>query len=209
MEQLSKKEKLNIFLIILLTIVAEVVFYFIADLFEYRAHLLFPGFIDNLIPIKTYFIYPYIFWYIMLFLVPYMLGLKDDNQFKKYIKSVYVCLAMALLIFIIYPTIMERPEIIINNFNDRLLSIVHIFSTPTKCIPSMHVALSTLFIVSTTTSKMVKKQYKIFVITVSVIIILSTMFVKQHYFIDVITGIIVGVISWFLLKTKLLKRVKI
>ncbi len=208
MEELSRREKIKILLTIIVTIVVEVTFYFIADLFGYRAHLLTPGFIDNLIPFKTYFVYLYMFWYVMLFLVPYILGVKDDPQFKKYIKSIYICLIIALSIFIIYPTVMERPELIVNNFSDKILSILFAIGTPTKCSPSMHVALSSLFILATTTSKKVRKPYKIFVILASIGIIISTMFVKEHYFIDIVTGVLVGTIAWILTKIDFKKVVK-
>lgn len=208
MKELSRREKIKILLTIIVTIVVEAIFYVIADLFGYRAHLLMPGFIDNLIPFNTYFVYLYIFWYVMLFLVPYILGVKDDPQFKKYIKSIYICLVIALAIFIIYPTIMERPELIVNNLSDKILSILFTIGTSTKCSPSMHVALSTLFILATTTSKKVRKPYKIFVILTSIGIIISTMFVKEHYFIDIVTGILVGIISWALTRINFKKVVK-
>ncbi len=197
-EKLTKNEILKILFMIVTTIVVEVVFYYIGDYFGYRAHLLVPGFIDKLIPRTTYFIYPYIYWYVMLIKVPLVLGIKDDKLFKKYLNSVYISLVIALIIFIVYPTIMEREVLTINTFSDKLLSLVHIVSTPTKCIPSMHVVLSTLFIFSTNYSNKLSKTYKIIITIISVLIIISTLFTKQHYFIDVITGILVATVSWII-----------
>lgn len=202
---LKRKEKLYILLIIVATICAQLIVYAIGDFFGYRAHLLTPGFIDNMISLKTIFIYPYIFWYVMLILVPYVIGLKDEKQFKKYILSIFVCEVIALSIFIIYPTIIERSEFIIRTFSDKLLSYSYAISTPTKSAPSLHVALSMLFILGTITSRELKLPYKIFVILVSVLIMISTMFVKQHYFVDVLSGIGVGIISWLIINIKFKK----
>lgn len=205
---LKRKEKLYILLIILSTIVVQLIFYAIADSFGYRAHLLNPGVVDNLVPFKTFFVYPYLFWIIMLIAVPYVIGLKDEKQFKKYIIAVYACSVISLLIFTIYPTIMQRPELIVNDFSDKLLSLSYRFSTPTKSAPSIHVALCTLFSLATLTSRKLNIFYKVIILLVSIIIIMSTMFVKQHYFIDVITGVGVGVISWLISCIKLKKEVK-
>ena len=203
---LKRKEKLYILLIILATIVVQLIFYAIADSFGYRAHLLTPGFVDNIVPFTTYFVYPYIFWYVMLIGVPYIIGLNDEKQFKKYILSVVICAVIALVVFIVYPTIMERPELIVKTFSDRLLSYSYAVSTPTKSAPSIHVALSTLFIFGTLMTKELKSPYKIFVLIVSVLIIISTMFVKQHYFIDVLSGLCLGALSWLIAGIRLKKK---
>ena len=205
-DKITNKELLKIILLILSTIFVEIVFYYIGDSFGYRAHLLIPSIVDNFIVQNNHFVYFYIYWYVMLIKVPLVLALKDNSRFKKYINSVYVSLIIGLLTFIIYPTIMDRPILIVNNLSDKILSIVHIFSTPTKCVPSMHVVLCTLFIMGTTSSKQLSKTYKIIINIISILIILSTLFVKQHLFIDVITGIIVGIISW-LIGSKLKKFV--
>lgn len=206
MKNLINSKTLKILLTVLLTILTSVVVYYIGDYFGYRAHLLEPSLVDNLIPQKTYFIYFYSSWYIMLVSIPLVLGFKDSENYKSYIKSIFISLFISLIIFIVYPTIMNRPVLIANNVSDKILSLIHIVSTPTKCIPSLHIVLSTLFIASTLSSDKLSKYYRICMIVISIGIIISTMFVKQHYFIDVITGIVVGVMSWFIAKTIKLKK---
>ena len=187
----------KVLLLIIGIIIFQLIIYCIGEYCGYRAHLLTTE-LDNKIPYISWFIYFYISWYLLLFIVPYVIYINDKISFLKYLSSVIVSLLITLLIFIAYPTVMTRTPIITNTFNDFLVEFIYNVSTPTKCIPSLHVVFATSFMLYTLGSKNLNKLYKINIVIISIGIILSTLFIKQHMIYDVISGILVVVISWLL-----------
>ena len=170
-------------------IIFQTIFYFMAKLFQGNAHVI-GGFIDDKIPFCNIFIIPYCIWYVLVFVVPYYLYIKDTEALSKYVSSYLVCSIIADIIFVIYPTIVIRPDIENTGFLNFVTNFIYWTDTPPiNCMPSLHCAISILFILATFSSKYVSKFFKIFIFIISIIIMMSTLFIKQHVFIDFITGI--------------------
>ena len=167
----------------------QTLFYYIAKLFQGEAHLI-GGFIDDKIPFCNVFIIPYCIWYVLIFFVPYYLYLKDKYALSKYIASYIICSILADIIFIIYPTVVIRPILDNNSFLNFATNFIYSTDTPpVNCMPSLHCAVSMLFILTSFSSKKVSNIFKLFIFIISILIMMATLFVKQHVFIDFITGI--------------------
>ena len=112
------------------------------------------------------------------------------------------------LTFLIYPTIIVRPEIEIKGFTDLILYLTYYFDTPAvNCVPSVHCLFCFISIYYVTLNKKIKTQIKVPIITYLILIILSTLFIKQHLLIDVVVASIYTIISIFLTNI-LYKKVK-
>lgn len=183
--------------------------YFMAKFTPFPVHAV-GGQIDNIIPFLPVFIIPYVLWYLFLVMVPCVLYENDKSDFYWYITSTILINTVAVLIFVFYPTILIRPNFVVDNIFTWLLNIIYMEDTPAlNCFPSIHCAscFSVIFIMLK--GNKIKKSCKAFWIFSSVIIILSTLFIKQHALIDVVGAFFVSLlIVYFVKKTTIYLVVK-
>ena len=69
------------------------------------------GTLDSYIPFIKWFIYPYVSWYLLIFLIPLLVSIYDKDAFYKYITFMYLSLFVTLIVYIFAPTIIIREEI--------------------------------------------------------------------------------------------------
>lgn len=184
--------------------------YFVSKFFEGNPNLI-GGVIDSKIPFNIWFIIPYCVWYLLIFLIPYYLYKKDKNIFTKYIISYLFCTVIANIIFIIYPTYVDRPIVTGNSILELMARIVFWVDTPAQnCFPSLHCAVSMLFILYMFECKKCPLYLKILTLIISILIMIATLYTKQHVFIDLLSGDILAIVSYIIVnnlkKTK--KKVK-
>ncbi len=186
---MKKLEKKPLIICVCMILIQSVSYLFV-KLLQGQTHLI-GSTLDNSIPFINYFIIFYCLWYVLLFFVPYYLYIKDKNMFTKYIISYTLAVFISSIIFIIYPTEVIRPLLNNNNLLDIITNLIYKVDTPAiNCLPSMHCAICTLFIISLSISKKSNNVIKIIINIMSILIMLSTLFVKQHVIIDALTGIV-------------------
>lgn len=169
--------------------------YFITKLTPLSAHLIGSN-LDKEIPLYSWFVWFYVIWYLVLIIVPLILYFKDKKLFYKYLILDIICLIADITIYIIYPTIIERPDINGNGLSDMVLKIIYFFDTPAcNCLPSEHCAWCFIFIYVFSISKNIDTKYKIINIILNFLIILSTLFIHQHVVYDVIAAFIIVFIA--------------
>lgn len=188
----------------------QTIFYYMAKVFQGEPNII-GGIIDTKIPFCNIFIIPYCIWYVLIFTVPYYLYIKDKDALSKYIASYAICSICADIIFVIYPTTIVRPVLHNNGFFN--YATIFIYSNdmpPVNCMPSLHCAVSMLFIFTTFSSKEVSNTFKIIIFIVSILIMMATLFIKQHVFIDFLTGITLMTYTYIFVinNKKLLNKVK-
>lgn len=174
--------------------------YFIVKQFIPSYHLITLE-IDNKIPFVPIFIIFYVIWYPYLFVVYYFIFKKDKDKFKSLIKKTIVCAVLADLCFIIYPTMVTRPEL--NGYNSLIslmLYITYISDIPVNCFPSLHCTFALLVMYAVTFDKNMNKVIRILVGIISPLICLSTILIKQHSVIDVVGACFLSCIIYVDLK---------
>ena len=198
----------------LILTVALIVFqsfcYFVSKFFEGNPNLI-GGVIDSKISFNVWFIIPYCIWYLLIFLIPYYLYKKDKNIFTKYIISYLFCTVIANIIFIIYPTYVDRPIVIGNSILELMARIVFWVDTPAQnCFPSLHCAVSMLFILYMFECKKCPLYLKILTLIISILIMIATLCTKQHVFIDLVSGDVLAIVSYIIVNNlkKTNKKVK-
>ena len=205
----NKNEKKPVLISISLIAFQSITFLFV-KLFQSNLHMI-GNYIDDKIPFINWFIIPYYIWYLLIFYLPYYFYKKDKNSLAKYLSCYVLSIIISSIIFIIYPTIVTRPTVDSNNILNFLVNMVYMVDDPAiNCLPSMHCAISMLFVLSTFTSRNVPKRMKIFILFISILIMISTVFTKQHVVIDIITGDIMMCLIYLYINSnkKLTNKVK-
>ena len=192
MKKLLKKIEFKPLLIIIGLVIFQSIIFFALKLVQGEPHLI-GNFIDEKIPFIKYFIIPYYIWFILLIGLPYYYYKKDKDILAKYVISYVVCVIVASIIFTVYPSIVQRPDYLPNNniINLMVNFIYWIDSPAVNCFPSMHCAVSMLFILTISNSKNTKFYFRISIILISILIMIATLYVKQHVFIDLVSGDII------------------
>lgn len=207
---IMKKIEVKPILIALIIIIFQSILYTLSKVFCITPHLI-GNKIDEYIPFILIFIIPYVFWYLMLFIMPYKMYQKDKTNFYKYTITTVITVIIANIIFIIYPTIVNRPELTGNNILVKITNLIYQIDTPAlNCFPSLHCAFSMLFILHICTSKKQTKSFKIFTLISSILVMASTLLIKQHVFIDLVAGDLLATIVYLIIKNenKLTSKVK-
>lgn len=142
-------------------------------------------------PLIKEFVYIYNSWYPFVFFTSYLIYIKDKEDYKKFVCVMVIGILLSHLTFLLYPSMVIRPEIKVNNFTDLVLFLTYYFDTPAiNCIPSVHCLLCYISIYYIITNKKIALQIKIPIVIYYILIILSTLFIKQHLLIDAIIALI-------------------
>lgn len=196
-----KKFEVKPIIISCILVVFQSICFAISKLLSFDIHLI-GGKIDELIPFNIYFIIPYISWYFLLFIVPYYLYKKDKTNFTKYCTSFILLTIVTNIIFICYPTTVNRTIVTGNDILSLLTRFIFWIDTPIlNCFPSQHCAMSMLWILYVCNNKKSSKKVKTLITIDSILIMMSTLFVKQHVFVDFVSGTIISILI-YLITTK-------
>lgn len=207
---INKKINTKLFFLVLALIAFESVLFFCTKPFVTNPYILNTT-LDNAMPYISYFVYPYILWYVMLMFVPYFTYTKHKDSFYKYVVAFIIATTISAIIFVVFPNGVIRPEITDNTFTSKLVKILYMLDTPAiNCMPSIHCLYAYLFFFSTLdTKENTPKWYKAIILILAILIVLATMFIKQHVLIDAITSLILAIIVWYVTnKFKLYEFVK-
>jgi len=145
----------------------------------------------NYIDIRTPFL-PWTGWiYVMVYVLPLMVGVfvENDEDIRRVVFSFCLMATLCTLVFIFYPTVYPRPHLPDTGWASFPLIMVRRLDTAKNCFPSQHVAgafLSALFVCR------LRPRWGVFAILLAVLISISTLTTKQHYVWDVIVGYVMA-----------------
>lgn len=196
---MKNKENIRNFFIVSATVIYNCIVYQFGVMFPERATLIGTSW-DLKIPFINYFIYFYVSWYALIFFVPFFISLYDKNKFKHYIEMISIALTISLIIFLIFPTVMERTNLhlLTNSFTDRIIKFIYKAGSANACLPSLHVLLACGYMMPLFSKGSNKNWVRVLGLVTGSLIIASTLLVKQHVIYDVITSIAIDVICWYI-----------
>lgn len=149
-------------------------------------------------PLVNYFVYFYDSWYPFVFIISFVIYINNKELYYKLIFSLIISSLMAHITFIIYPTILVRPNIEINSLTNYILNFTYkTDNPPVNCLPSVHCIFCFVLMYYTYLSNF---KYKYPTIIYFFLIVLSTLFIHQHIIEDVILSLIDSIISIILVK---------
>ena len=200
MKKMFNNFEIKSFLIPIYLVIIQAFFFFLVKIFQSDPNYI-GSMLDDKIPFSVWFIIPYCIWFILLFLVPMYYYYHDKNLLVNYSASYVICALLADVVFLIYPTIVNRPDVACEGAVSCLAHLIFFFDTPAiNCLPSMHCAIAMLFILTSCSSKKVSNQFRIPIIILSILIMYATLGIKQHVVIDLITGDILMTIVYLIVR---------
>ena len=193
----------KIILLILYLIFYQCFIYFITKFTPFEFNILVSS-VDSQLPFIPGFIYFYIIWYLMLFFVPFILYKYDELNFNKYILTTFIGITVCGIIYFVFPTIIVRESIVVNNITTFLIELIYKLDTPAlNCLPSMHCLISFFFMIYCSLCKPLPIKYKFLINIFSILVVISTVLIKQHFIIDVIAALIISIIVSFIINKKI------
>ncbi len=211
MKTLIKRLNLKLLLVILGLVIFEAFIFFLTKPFIQNPYVLGSN-LDNKIPFISQFVWIYVFWYTMLFWVPYYIFIKNKDSFYKYTVTFVITTLIAGVIFVSFPNTVIRANITNNNLSSQLVQIIYALDDPgINCLPSIHCLYSFLFIFAILDTKSNSPKWlKILITILSILVVLSTLFIKQHVIYDAIAAFVIGIIVWEIVdKCKLYKKINL
>ena len=199
MKKLKEKLEIKPIITTICLVYIQSILYFISKLLHGDLNLV-GNVIDTKIPFVPAFFIPYCIWYLMIFIIPYYLYCKDKDKFIKYTMAYILCSMIGNIVFISYPSTVARPTVTGTDIFSLIARFIYWIDTPTNCFPSLHCAISMLFILYICESKNTNIITKISVCIISILIMLSTLFTKQHVVVDFISGDILALIVYLIVK---------
>ena len=188
-----KKDDVKVLIFAFLLILFESIVFFGCKLSPVKYTVLSSEF-DNNLPFIPFFVCFYYLWYIYLLLIPFVLNRLNRKSFFRYSSITIICVILGALVFIFFPTTINRG-INLDDYHSifvYFIRFIYLSDTPNLCcLPSMHCALSFIFIYTSLRTKEMKWYYKALITLTSLGIVASTLFIKQHVIWDVYAAIVV------------------
>ncbi len=148
--------------------------------------------LDRLIPVvpmwSVIYMLSYVFW-----VVSYILISRESKELcYKLIIADLMSKVVCLLIFVVMPTAIVRPEVSGNDLGGWLLNWVYNADTPDNLFPSMHCLISWFCFRYILPCKKVSAVYKVISGVMTFAIFASVVFTKQHVIVDIFGGVLVA-----------------
>ena len=175
-------------ILIIITMFLQAVIYYLVKAFEVDFNVM-ETIVE--IPFIKHFVYFYDIWYPFIILNTFLVYKFNKKDFKYLITVMLLAGLLSHITFIIYPTMVLRPEVNIKGLSDFILYITYKLDSPAvNCLPSMHCVycFATSFFILR--SKEIKPKYRALIVTISMLIVLSTMFIRQHIIEDALLALI-------------------
>ena len=153
--------------------------------------------LDRYIPLIPWTILIYWVLGFALWIINYTIGTLRNVDGRRFIVSHYLGEIVCFVVFVLFPTTMDRPEIQVSTIFDRLLALTYQVDKADNLLPSIHCYASWLCWIAVRKNPYVSRWYRFFSLASAVAICISTMTVKQHVIVDVITGIGLAELSYF------------
>ncbi|SHH40065.1 PAP2 superfamily protein [Caloranaerobacter azorensis DSM 13643] len=189
---LKNKDRYKYVLLIIVLIMLKVSYLLINTLDMRKHHLM--SHLDNYIPFISWMVIPYVLWYLYIWGILLYLLIKDKKLFITHSLAVILGQTICLIIFLLYPTYVIRPEVVGSDIFSKLVLLIYSNDNPVNAFPSVHVLQSVLTHIAILNIKNIKKSVKISSYVFSTMVILSTITIKQHYVIDVAGGYLLAAI---------------
>ena len=165
--------------------------------------------LDDMIPIVSVFIIPYVWAYLYWAMGPMAVSLCEKRHFADYMAANLVACVLGTLCLAVFPTYMDRVaeglfEVTENpTFFDKLREFWYSLDGSEMAynlLPSFHCINSTLCYLGVAGRKELPKWFRVYSLVITLLIYASTVYVKQHYVLDIVSGVALAAFAYFLCK---------
>ncbi len=150
---------------------------------------------DSAIPFVPAFMVIYVLAYVQWIFGFIIIGRESREFCHKFLAAEIVSKLLCLVVFLLLPTVMERPEITGTDIFSRLTAFIYSADTPDNLFPSIHCFSSVFFAAAAVCSEKTPAWYKWAGVAFTVFVCASVVLVKQHVTLDILGGIALAVIG--------------
>ena len=155
--------------------------------------------LDDMIPIVSIFIIPYIWSYVYWAMGPMVVSKCKKDHFADFMAAgIHVKVpfmdrvAEGLFVVPQNPTIFDKLRMFWYSLDGSEMAY--------NLLPSFHCLNSTLCYLGVARRKEIPLWFRIYSLVITILIYASTVYVKQHYVLDIVTGVILAVIAYTVCK---------
>ena len=144
------------------------------------------------VPLIPVFLIFYVLSYVQWFIGFTLIARESKELCYRFTAGEIIAKAICLIVFILYPTEMTKPEIAGTGVFYTLVGWMHFIDTPMiNLFPSIHCLESWFCLRTSFYLKGIRKWYAPLSIVFTLLVFASTVFIHQHVLIDIPAGIIV------------------
>ena len=164
---------------------------------------------DDMIPLLSVFIIPYIWSYAYWAMGPMAVSLCDKEHFRDFMASCIVSCLAGMVALAFFPTYMDRVAEGLYDVpaNPDIFDKLRMFwysldgsAMAYNLLPSFHCINSTICYLGVMGRKELPLWFRIYSLITTLLIYASTVFVKQHFVLDIVTGVALAIVAFFLCK---------
>ena len=172
----------------------QILLYFGCELFQTRIHDVKRS-VDEKIPFLPWTVLPYCFWFPLIAFYPLVVYQTDSVAYCAYVMTMIMEIVLSVVCYLIYPTSFQRP-VPPAGFWGNFMKFIYCGSyRGLNCAPSLHCSSCFLVICVSFTCAGMGLGVRVFTVSISIMIVLSTLTTKQHTLIDVLTAVPLFLIS--------------
>lgn len=165
--------------------------------------------LDDMIPIVSAFIIPYIWSYIYWAMGPMVVSKCEKQHFADYMAANLVSCVAGMLALAFFPTYMDRVAegLFVVPEDPTIFDRVRMFwysldgsAMAYNLLPSFHCINSTLCYLGVARRREIPFWFRCYSFLTTILIYASTVYVKQHYVLDIVTGVALAAVVYFICK---------
>lgn len=150
--------------------------------------------IDDKIPFVPAFILVYVASYVTWYL-GYALICREHPKNSEVIFADVIAKTLCMVIFMLYPTSIQRPEVTGSGFLPWLVRFIYAADSPDNLFPSIHCLESWIVFRGMLRCRRVGSGVKAGYLVLALLVFASTVLVKQHVVADIPAGMLAGEIG--------------
>lgn len=162
-----------------------------------RLHFLSTS-LDDKIPFHDPSIYVYIGAFFQWAYCIFTLMKQKTEIGYKFCSALLIGSLIGFVIFMVYPTAVQRPEIIGSGFTNDFCRFIYSVDNIICACPSFHCFCSTLVILIYMECEGISKKFIYLNIVFSILVFVSTLLTKQHFIADILPGVALAYLSVFI-----------
>ena len=156
--------------------------------------------LDSKIPLIAWFVYPYFLTFPLGLITFFYVAYKDKRAFWNMYVTLIISFAISGIIYFFGQTYFTKPDFEPKTFTDRFVVWTWGSTNPVNCFPSQHCFMAFAMIIAYMSAKQEKMNifFKLFTVTVDILIVLATVFIRQHFVLDIVASFVIMFSVWAL-----------
>ncbi len=147
--------------------------------------------LDDALPIVPFFVVFYVLAYLQWIIGYIMLARESRELCFRYVAADLIAKLMCFVIFVTFPTAIDRPETVVNGPFTWLMAFLFRLDPPNNLFPSVHCLESWGSLRMAFSEKKPGRWFRIANLVLTPLVFASTVLIRQHVLADIVSGVAV------------------